>query len=91
MKAFGDMGNTARLRFLRDRFIARQDSCALRWHLDSVAPETPIQDIVDRCRVWESHADSIDGRGGNPDLIGLSLSIWWRTWAKLGITYPWQP
>ena len=27
-------------------------------HLDSVAPETPIRDIVDRCRMCESHADT---------------------------------
>ena len=26
-------------------------------HLDSVSLKTPIRDIVDRCRVWESHAD----------------------------------
>ena len=44
VKAFGDMDQTARLYILRR-------------HLDSVSPETPIQDIVDRCRVWESHAD----------------------------------
>ena len=40
------------------RFIAGHNSCALRRHFDSVAPETPIWDIVDRCRVWESHADT---------------------------------
>ena len=57
-KAFGDMGHTARLRIIRDRFIAGHDSCDLRQHLDRVSPETPIRDIVDRCRVWESHADS---------------------------------
>ena len=57
LKAFGDMGHLARLRFVRDRFITGQDSCALRRHLDSVSPETPIQDIVDRCWVWESHAE----------------------------------
>ena len=34
------------------------DNCALRWHLDSVPPKTPIRDIVDRCGVWESHADT---------------------------------
>ena len=56
--AFGDMGQTARLRIIRDRFIAGHDSCELRRHLDSVSPETPIRDIVDRCQVWESHADS---------------------------------
>ena len=29
-------------------------------------PETPIQDIVDRCRVWESHADSDVRRVSKP-------------------------
>ena len=57
VKAFGDMGQTARLRLIRDRFIAGHSSCELRRHLDSVPPETPIRDVVDRCRVWESHAD----------------------------------
>ena len=52
-KAFGDMGQTAWLRITRDQFIAGHDSCELRRHLDSVSPETPIRDIVDRCRVWE--------------------------------------
>ena len=58
MKAFGDMmGQTARLQLIRDRFIAGNSSCVLRRYLDSVPPETPIRDVVDRCRVWESHAD----------------------------------
>ena len=52
------MGHIARFRLIRDRFVAGHDSCALRRHLDSVAPETPIWDIVDRCRAWESHADT---------------------------------
>ena len=52
-KAFGDMGPNARLRLIRDRFIAGDENCALRHHLDSVPPETPIRDIVGRCRVWE--------------------------------------
>ena len=56
-KAFGDMGQTARMRLIRDRFIAGHSSCELRRYLDSVPPETPIRDVVDRCRVWESHAD----------------------------------
>ena len=42
---------------VRDRFIARQAECSLRRHLDSVGPDTPIRDIVDSCRVWESHAE----------------------------------
>ena len=50
VKAFGDMGQAARLRLIRDRFIAGHGSCELRRYLDYL-------DIVDRCRVWESHAD----------------------------------
>ena len=57
VKAFGDMGQTARLRLIQNRFIAGHSSCELRRHLDSVPPETPIRDMVDRCHVWESHAD----------------------------------
>ena len=66
MKAFVDMGHMARLRLVRDCFIAGQYNCALRRHLDSVSPETPIRDIVDRCRVWESHADLEDQRAWYP-------------------------
>ena len=59
VKAFEDMGQMARLRLIRDRFIAGHItcSCELRRYLDSVPPETPIRDVVYRCRVWESHAD----------------------------------
>ena len=56
VKAFGDMGQMARLRLIRDRFIVGHSSCELQRYLDSVPPETPIRDVVDRCRVWESHA-----------------------------------
>ena len=28
--------------------------CVLHW--EALSPETPIRDVVDRCRVWESHA-----------------------------------
>ena len=66
VKAFGDMGQMARLRLIRDRFIAGHDNCDLRRHLDSVPPETPIRDVVDRCRVWESHADPIVRRMAKP-------------------------
>ena len=51
VKAFGDMAQTARLRLIRDLFIAGHSSCELRRYLDSVPPETPIQDVMDRCRV----------------------------------------
>ena len=66
VKAFGDMGQTARLRLIRDRFIAGHSSCELCRHLDSVPPETPIRDMVDRCRVWESHADPAVRRVSKP-------------------------
>ena len=60
VKAFGDIGQTARLRLIRDRFIAGHGSCELRRHLDCLPPDTPLRDIVDRCRVWESHAELAD-------------------------------
>ena len=66
VKAFGDMGQMARLRLIRDRFIAGHSNCDLRRHLDSVPPETPIRDVVDRCRVWESHADPAVRRVSKP-------------------------
>ena len=34
VKAFGDIGQTSRLRLIRDRFIAGHESCELRRHLD---------------------------------------------------------
>ena len=54
-KAFGDMGQKARLWLMRDRFIAGHGSCELRRYLDSVPLETPIRDVVDA--VWKRHAD----------------------------------
>ena len=60
------MGHTARLRIICDRFVAGHDSYALRQHLDSVLPETSIRDIVDCCRVWESHADTEARRFSKP-------------------------
>ena len=68
VKAFGDMVPSARLRLIQDRFIASNENCALRCHLDSVLPETPIRVIVDRCRVWESHADTDTRRILKPTL-----------------------
>ena len=38
VKAFGDMGQMARLRLIRDRSIAGHGSCELRRYLDSVPP-----------------------------------------------------
>ena len=56
-RGFADAGSSARTLMVRDRFISGHRDCELRRHLDSVPPDTPIQDIVDRCRVWESHSD----------------------------------
>ena len=63
MGAFGDLSPLAHLQLVRDQFIAGKLGCTLRRYLDSVEPETPIQDIVDRCHVWESHAEFVDHRG----------------------------
>ena len=54
-----------RLQLVRDRFIFGQENRALRRHLDSVGPDTPIAEIVDRCRVWESHEEINSGRVDN--------------------------
>ena len=59
VKAFGDMGQTAYLRLICDRFIAGHGSCE--------PPDTPLRDIVDRCRVWESHADPSVRRVSKPE------------------------
>ena len=60
------MGQTARLHLILDRFIASHSNCDLRRHLDSVPPKTPIRDVVDRCCVWESHADPAVRRVSKP-------------------------
>ena len=49
VKAFGDMGQTARLRLIREIFIAGRNSCELRRHLDSVSPETPMLGMGESC------------------------------------------
>ena len=63
-RAFADVNASAHLQLVRDRFITGQAECSLRRHLNSVGPDTPIRDIVDSCRVWESHAEDTDSWGG---------------------------
>ena len=65
---FGEMGTGPRNRMVRDRFIANQWSCGLRRHLDSVPPDMPIREIVDHCRVWESHSEQKRGSATGTDL-----------------------
>ena len=57
LQGFEDMNDQARDIMIRDKFIAGQKHCALRRQLDGFAPDTPIGEIVDSCRVWESHSD----------------------------------
>ena len=56
-RAFVDVDASVQLQLVRDRFIAGQAEFSHRRHLDSEGPGTPMMDIVDRCRVWESHAE----------------------------------
>ena len=57
-RAFVDVDPEIRLQLVRDKFITGQKQLALRRHLDSAGPDTPISSIVDKCRVWESHEES---------------------------------
>ena len=57
IQGFGDMKEQARDTMIRDKFINGQEQCALRRQLDGFAPGTPIGEIVDCCRIWESHSD----------------------------------
>ena len=56
-RAFIDIDTSIQLQMVRDRFIDGQAECALRRHLDSLGPDTPMADIVDCCRVWERHRE----------------------------------
>ena len=56
-RAFIDIDTSIQLKMVRDRFIDGQSECALRRHLDSLGPNTPMADIVDCCRVWERHRE----------------------------------
>ena len=53
-RAFTDIDSPIQRQMVRDRFIDGQSECALRRHLDSLVPDTPMSDIVDSCRVWEA-------------------------------------
>ena len=59
-RAFVDIDPLIQLQMVRDRFIDGQVECALHRHLDR--PVTPMADIVDCCRVWESHIELASSR-----------------------------
>ena len=51
-RTFMDIDLKIQSQMVRDRFIDGQAECALRRHLDSLGPNTPIPDIVDCCDIW---------------------------------------
>ena len=57
VRGFGYMGKRARDSMVRNKFIAAQWNCGLHRYLDGASSDAPIRDIVDSCRVWESHSD----------------------------------
>ena len=65
---FGITLETLAVKAFGDRFIAGHESCELRRHLDCLPPDTPLRDIVDRCRVWESHSDLSGRNVSKPEL-----------------------
>ena len=87
IQGFGDMREQARDTMISDKFIAGQGQCVLRWQLDGFAQGTPIGEIVDSCRVWESDSDSNRIPTGNYDSEVGSQSSDSRTWEqrKVGV------
>ena len=74
-RGFGDMGKRARDAMIRDKLIAAQRHCRLRRHLDGVPPETPIWEIVDSCRVWESLSDRVPNSEDVQDRDSRRLAV----------------
>ena len=58
VRGFADMSGKAQDLMIRNKFIAAQQSCELRRHLDGAAEDASIGDIVDSCRIWESHTET---------------------------------
>ena len=87
IQGFGDMREQARDTMIRDKFIAGQEQCALRRQLDGFAQGTPIGEIVDSCRVWESHSDLnwIAKTGYDSEIGNQSGDAWTRTRKKVGV------
>ena len=66
-----DIDPLIQLQMVRDRFIDGQAECALCIHLDRLGPDTPMTDIVDCCRVWESHIEVVSSRQMGADRYSL--------------------
>ena len=80
------MREQARDTMIRDKFIAGQEHCALRRQLDGFAQDTPIGEIVDSCRVWESHSDSDRMAGKRVELEADDQSGDSRMWERNKVT-----
>ena len=94
IQGFGDMREQARDTMIRDKFIAGQEQCALRRQLDGFAQGTPIGEIVDSCRVWESHSDSNRIDKKNVDSKAETQSGDSRTWERKKVAVvvdKWEP
>ena len=63
IKAFGDIGQTSRLRLIRDRFITGHECCELRQHLDCLPPDT-------RPYTTSRHSGPMQGLGKSFRLVG---------------------
>ena len=61
-RAFVDIDPLIQLQMVRDIFIDGKPECTLHRHLASLGPDTPMADIVDCCRVWESHIELASSR-----------------------------
>ena len=66
-RVFADIDSSIQLQMVQDRFIDGQAECALRRHIDSFGPDTPMRDIVDSCGIWESHNEAAVRRNGGSD------------------------
>ena len=66
LRGFSNMKEKAQDLMVRNKFIVAQQSCDLRRHLDGAAPEASIEDIIDSCCIWESHAEPI------------AIDNWWQ-------------
>ena len=94
IQGFGDMKEQAWDTMIRDTFIAGQGQCALRRQLDGFAQDTPIEEIVDSCRVWESHSDSNRVSMVNYDSEFGNQPSDSRTWERRKVvvdTERWEP
>ena len=61
-RAFIDIDTSIQLLMVRDRFINGQAECALRRHLDSLGPTTPMADIVEEDTASpDTSVDSAEG------------------------------